>query len=374
MNRSVLFISLLVFLTLGYACNPTKKQTTKTTTSKLDYARFLKIIKHEKYTEVQIINPDNGKIDLKMALGRNVHQMQLAADLVPIQTPIKSIITLNGTDIGMLAKLKNISVIRGVSSAAYVYNPELKKGLSKGKVVEIGDFNQMNPEKVFEVASVITYSGFGKAPANEDKLRQLGVVCIPMYDWREIHPLGKAEWIKLLACLSEREDVAQNYLDKVNKNYFELLKSTKKFKQKEMVLSGSLIGDTWFMPAAQSFNARMFEQAGCNYVGKSKNGTGSASFTFEEVYRQFKDAEIWINPMFSCKSELLSTNPKYSYFSALQKQDVYCYSHNMNYFWEYSAIEPDKVLSDLIQIFHASELDKAGITKKKLYFYRKIRE
>jgi hypothetical protein len=41
----------------------------------------------------------------------------------------------------------------------------------------------------------------------------------------------------------------------------------------------------------------------------------------------------------------------------------------MNCFWENSAVEPDRVLSDLIQIFHHGEM-KA----KPLHFYRKLTE
>jgi hypothetical protein len=41
----------------------------------------------------------------------------------------------------------------------------------------------------------------------------------------------------------------------------------------------------------------------------------------------------------------------------------------MNYFWENSAVEPDCVLSDLIQIFHKGE-----VKAESLHFYRKLTE
>jgi hypothetical protein len=37
----------------------------------------------------------------------------------------------------------------------------------------------------------------------------------------------------------------------------------------------------------------------------------------------------------------------------------------MNKYWELAAIEPDKVLSDFIQIFYSKG-------KEKLYFYQKV--
>lgn len=362
---------ILVMLCSMYACTPKKKAQTKLNDT---YAQYFRVIKHQDHTEIQILNPDTGKADKRLALASNIQNLQLDRDVIPIQTPLQSIITLNGTDIGMLAKLKCIDLIKGVSNATYVYNAQLKKALKQGKVAEFGDFNQMNPEKILAISSVITYSGFGTPPANEDKLRQLGVVCIPMYDWREKHPLGKTEWIKLLGHLMGKEKQADTYLKKTVKLYKEQLLIAKRCKTRPVVLSGALIGDTWFMPAGQSFNALLFKQAGCQYVAQAHAGTGSAEFSFEEVYSRFKNADIWINPMFSSEKQLLGGNSKYAYFKAFQKKQVYCYSHNMNNFWENSAIEPHKVLSDLIQIFHASEVGKSGIPKKKLYFYRKIQE
>ena len=249
----------------------------------------------------------------------------------------------------------------------YIYSPTVKKGFGSGKVQEVPDFSQMNPERVFAVSKLISYSGFGTPPANEDKLLKLGVVCIPNYDWREIHPLGKAEWIKLFGLLFGKEQEAEAYFKKVEKEYLELEKTAAKLEQNPQVISGQMIGDQWYMPGADSYNAYLFRKAKCDYVGRKKEGTGSNAYTLEEVLKNFQGAEFWINPGFKSKSEMLTANEKYKYLEAFQNDRVYCYSHNINYFWERSAIEPQKVLSDMIQIFHPGET-----SPQKLYFYKKI--
>lgn len=361
------FFTFLLLVFLLVSCS--EKKTAPLKKNETSYAQHFRILKHKDYKEIQLLDPETGEIERKYALAKNPKTLHLAPDLIQIQIPIQSIVSLNGTDVGMLAKIACAKKITGVSSISYIYNKEVIKQFKKGKVKEFQNFNLLNPEKVLELASVVTYSGFGETPAQEKKLLQLGVFCIPMYDWRETHPLGKAEWLKVLAALFDREDEAQSYLDEVSERYLALEKQAKKFKTKPQVLSGSLIGDVWYMPAGASFNSYLFKQAACDYAGKNTEGTGSASFTFEQVFQQFRNSEIWINPMFSNRHELLAANPKYAYFSAFKNDAVYCYSHNMNFFWENSAIEPDKVLSDLIQIFHPNETPK-----KKLYFYRKISE
>jgi iron complex transport system substrate-binding protein len=360
-------LSLSLFLLLLFT-NCTQKKNYKTVDSKLSYASLLSIIKYDHYTEVQLINPDNNSIHKKYGLSNQIKNIPPNQGLIPIKIPISSIITLAGTDIGMLAKLNCSHNIKGITNPKYVYNQTVRQKAQKGLITSFSDINQLNPEKVLPIANIITYSGFGTPIAQEEKLNKLGINCIPVYDWRENHPLGKAEWIKLYGLLFNKEKEASNYFLEVEKAYKKLKKQVVTIKSKPNVLSGSMIGDTWFMPAAQSFNANLIADAKGDFVGKSKKGTGSSSFTLEEVFVKFRSAQIWINPMFDRKSTLLQANQKYQYFDAFKQNEIYCYSHKMNYFWENSAIEPHKVLSDLIQIFH-----KGQIPKKKLYFYKKIK-
>ncbi|MFN5415656.1 MAG: ABC transporter substrate-binding protein [Flavobacteriia bacterium] len=331
------------------------------------YAKYFNIIDHKIFVELQIINPDSKQIEKKYALLKNGVQVKLSGDYIPIQVPIQSIITLNGTDIGMLDKLGLSHKISAVSNIQYVYNQTVKRSFKAGKVKNVNDFSQMNPEEVAKLGKVISYSGFGTPPTNEDKLNKLGVICIPNYDWREIHPLGKAEWIKVFACLFDSQDKSEKYFKKIAKEFIKLEKSAKKIKSKPTLISGCMIGDYWYMPSGNSYNSYLFDKAKSSYVGKDKLGTGSQTYTMEEVLKNYQQTEFWVNPGFKSKKELLLANEKYKYLKAFKTNNIYCYSHNMNHFWEMSAVEPQKVLSDLIQILHPNET-----SKKNLYFYKKI--
>ncbi|MCE3296176.1 MAG: hypothetical protein K0R65_1890 [Crocinitomicaceae bacterium] len=361
------FFSFSCALLVLFSCNTQQKSTEKIDYG-TKYAKNFNIIEQNGYTEIVILNPDTKVVEKRYALVSK-NNPRLDKELVQIQIPAPSIIALGGTDIGMLDMIGLADKIKGVGNMKYIHSPVVKKGYKAGKVAEVPDFSQMNPERVVAVSKLISYSGFGTPPANEDKLAKLGVICIPNYDWREIHPLGKAEWIKLFGLLFGKEKEAQAYFSKIEKEYLALEKSGAKLTQKPTVISGQMIGDQWFMPGADSYNAYLFDKAKCDYVGKEKKGTGSYAYTLEEVIRNYQDAGIWVNPGFKSKAEMLLSNEKYKYFKAFESGEIYCYSHNINYFWERSAIEPQKVLSDLVQIFHAGE-----ISPKKLYFYKKISE
>ncbi|MGV3632441.1 MAG: ABC transporter substrate-binding protein [Bacteroidota bacterium] len=354
-------------LVVLFSCDSGQKST-KNIDYGTKYAKNFNIIEQKDYTEIVILNPDTKVVEKRYALVTKANP-RLDHGLVQIQVPVPSVIALGGTDVGMMDMLKMADKIRGVGNMKYIYSPGVKQNFKQGKVAEVPDFSQMNPERVMTVSRLISYSGFGTPPANEDKLARLGVVCIPNYDWREIHPLGKAEWIKLFGLLFGEEERAREYFSTIEKEYLALEKSTGKFKTKPQVISGQMIGDQWYMPGADSYNAYLFDKAKSAYVGRRKKGTGSNAYTLEEVIQNYQDAEIWINPGFKSKGEMLLSNEKYKYFKAFETGRIYCYSHNINYFWERSAVEPQKVLSDMIQIFHAGETSPG-----KLYFYKKISE
>lgn len=364
------YFLIFLFFLLFFSCTSVKKKDSKVNFSKeIKHSNYLSIVKKKNYSLVIITNPDNENDTKKYALANDISNLKLQKNIIPIKTPLKSIVCLTGTDIGMLDKINSSDKIVGVTDIKYVYNEKVLLNSKKGKVLSVQDLSQFNPENLIGKTNVITYSGFGKSPANEDKLAKLGILCIPIYDWRETSALGKAEWIKLYGFLFEKEKNAYNYFEKLEKKYFKLIEVAKKYKSTKTVLSGSIIGDSWYMPAGESYNANLFRDANCTYVNAHSSGTGSSAYSFEKVLKENQHSDIWINPGFNSYNELFKANERYSYFSAYKNEKIYCYSHNMNFFWENAAIEPEKVLADLIQIFHSDPK-----TTKNLYFYKKIKK
>ncbi len=337
--------------------------------SPIQYANNFKLIAKSNYTELQVIDPDKGKIERKYALLSATQSPVLALDVLPIQIPIKGLISLSATPIGMLHKLHAIATVKGITHRKYVWNPTLLRNIAANRVGEFENIAQLNPEKVLKTgANVLVFDGFGSYPMVEDKLKKLGVVCLPNYDWRENDPLGKAEWIKLYGVLTGNEKMANRYFAKVSKEYNALKKQAVKQPKKRSVIAGCLIGDLWYMPAGNSYAANIFRDAQFDYQEKNSKGTGSVSFSLEHCLNVHKNAYVWIDPGVSSLQALVRLNPKYRFFQAFKTKNIYCYSHNANYFWENSACEPHHLLSDFI------EIRKGAASTKKLYFYRKLLE
>jgi iron complex transport system substrate-binding protein len=350
---------------IGCAQKRPSKSTIQKRENLISYAQTLEIFEDSNSIKVHIINPENKHV-YKLYLARDTKN--IPAEYTYIKTPVNSIIALSGTHIGMLSKIDEISKIVGVSDKKYIYNPDLLARIANGKTTNYGGEAAIPFESIVKTkAELLVFSGFGQDFPQSEQLLKLGTVCIPNFDWKENHPLGKAEWIKFFGYLTGKEEQATAYFNKVEKEYNALKQSAKTAKESPTLFSGNLTGDIWFTPAGESFNALLFKDANANYVYGHTKGTGSLELSMEKVLAENIETEFWLNPGYSCTEDVVKINPKMSYFKAVKKKQIYCYSPNMNKFWELSAIEPQHVLSDLIRILHRDIK-----SMEPLYFYTNI--
>lgn len=325
---------------------------------KLDYAKNFRLFEKNNRFKVEIINPDNNSVEEVFYFGSKKSDIKI---------PSGNLVSLSSTTNGMLVKLRALDGLTGVSSINYVFSPEIKKRFNSGDIVEFGDEASYSPENLIKhEVKMVLYSGFGKEFPNNDKLKQFGITTIPVYDWRETHPLGKAEWIKFLGLITGKYEEALRYFENVKEEYLSLTKLTKNILKEPKVISGNLYGDSWNAPGGGSYMARIFKDAGADYRYKDNNQTGSIQYSLETILTDNNNTEFWFNPGFSKKSEILKVNENLRLLPPFEN-NTYCYSGNMSLYWEFSAIEPHKVLSDLIAILHPEILPA-----EKLYFYKKI--
>ncbi len=269
-----------------------------------------------------------------------------------IHLPVEHIAALSQTSVGMLSKLNALKTITGISKIDYVYSPELKKRYKAKEISEFGDETNVPIEKIVKSKTkLIIYSGFGSEFDGEGKLKKLGIQSIPNYEWRETHPLGRAEWIKFLGILIGKPNEANAIFKEIKSNYEDLRWKIRNLKDNPSVISGNFYSDQWTAPAGNSYMAILFQDAGAKYVYESSKGTGSVFLPIEKVVFDNRKTKFWINPGISSKGMLSEMNPKAKFIGAYD-HGIYCYSHEMNQFWEMSAIEPDFLLADFIHIFH----------------------
>ncbi len=345
--KYILFLSLFVLL----SCNTenTSKTAYKSGNQHISTLFDLEEQENKQYL-LKIFDPNSGDVEREIKIDGSI--------------PHK-VICLSMTSLGMFVALDQREQIIGIPEVKYIYDAEVRNSFDKGHVKSFPDESSIGAETIIESgADIVLYSGFGTDFPNAEKLERLGIQTIPIYDWRENNPLGKAEWIKIIGALCGKSDDANTYFDTVVTEYNTLKQKAETATEKPKILSGNLIGDTWWAPSGESYVAQLIKDAKGEYIYSTTKGTGSISLTMEDILNA-PETDYWINPGFETKKDILANTPLANRIPSYNS--IYCYSKKMNLFWEKSAIEPQHVLEDLIRIFHP-ELLKDG----NFYFYSKI--
>ncbi|RYF46708.1 MAG: ABC transporter substrate-binding protein, partial [Cytophagaceae bacterium] len=209
-----------------------------------------------------------------------------------------------------------------------------------------------------------------------EQLSDAGVPVLINSEWVETTPLGRAEWVKLMAALTNKETLVNKKFAEVEKEYNRLSALTRTVAMKPSILSGMNSKDAWFVPDGDSYMTRFFLDAGGRYHWSDRKATGSLPLNFETVYPVALDADIWLNVGISdvnSKQDILAKDARYADFKAFKLGQVFNYgkrinSRGSNDFWESGAVNPHLVLADLIKIVHPDLLPK-----HELVYYKQLK-
>lgn len=279
-----------------------------------------------------------------------------------------SIATNASTHVGMMVSLNVRANVGAVSLGRYLYDPALKTQFNEGKLMEIGSANI--PFEALSKQKITLWVSAGMEaldPANAQRFKSLSILWVPNYDWREEHPLGKAEWLLFFGALTNRFDEAVRQFKAICVRYKTYQEKYPRGNQCAKVLVGNFAGDFWYSPLQNSYQAQFLSSADFCTFSMHYKGTGSMAVGTERIYKEAEGCELWLNPGFPSKTEILSAFPNAKKLKPFRQGKVYCYSHDLNKFWEQSALKPDLVLRDLIRIKNKTKTDSS------LYFYREVK-
>ncbi len=280
-----------------------------------------------------------------------------------INIPVENIVVTSTTHIPSLETLGVENTLKGFPTVGYISSPKTRALIDAGKIQELGTNQDINTELLLEIQPdvVVGFSVNGNNKAY-DLIRKNGIPVVFNSDWTEQNPLGKAEWIKFFGALYNKLPEATTAFEKVENSYLAAKKLAETADNKPRVLSGAMYRDKWYLPFGDSWQGHFIEDAGGEYIYGKTFGNGSIALSFEKVFADGKDADIWIAPgNFVSYSQLLNSSEHYKQFKAFQNKKTYNYAGVVGksggvLYYEFAPNRPDLVLKDLIKIFHPNLL------------------
>lgn len=293
--------------------------------------------------------------------------VQVASSVEVIDVRSLKLATNAATHVGMLVELNARTHIGAVSLGKYLHDSQLKHEFEAKNIIELGGGEIPFESLVQKQIGLWVSNGMGPIDvATQNRFKALKMSWVPNYDWREAHPLGKAEWILFFGALTNRFDEAMEIYKGICERYNNIAKCPKG-NSCEKILLGNFAGDFWYSPLQNSFQAKFLSEVDFCTFSMNQPGTGSMAVGAERIFKEAQSCKIWLNPGFSTKQGILNAFPKANVLWPFNRGKIFCYSYDINKFWEQSATKPDVVLRDLLSI-------KQGVTNEsKLYFYREVK-
>ena len=373
--KKLLFVCLSITCAL-FSCenysDGTKQVSDVETGNLMKYTSYIDVVGYKSGYYVNISNPWNSNSLGDFYLYPD--SLELPTELknkAVIRTPVQSVIAYSSTQWSVFLEIGEISRVKGILESNYTDNLEIKRLLAEKKIEDVGIETSLKTEIVINLKpDVILYTPYSTVPKTE--IGELtGAVMFPFADYLENHPLGRAEWLKVIGFLTCREKDTEKWFDDIVTRYESLKKLCQNVGKRPTVFSDLPFEGQWYLPGGSSYIAQIFHDAGADYIWQDNNSTASLPVDAETVLSKARDADFWrvmnsTDHKFTYKG-LAAENELYTYFKAYKDRHIIVCDIRKSGYFEKSEYEPDLLLKDFVLAFHPEVLENEVYTPK--YFY-----
>ena len=341
----------------------------------LHYSSNLSLIDYEDYIVAQLRNPwDTTKIlhtyvlvDKKQPLPQELPQGTL------VRTPLSKAVIYSSVHCSLLKDLGALNSIGGVCDLKYIKLPEIEEGCRNGIITDVGDGMNPNIERIIDLhPDAILLSPFENS-GGYGRVEKLNVPIIECADYMETSSLGRAEWMRFYGLLFGKKTEADAMFASIERNYKDLQELVKPISFAPSVMCDLKTSSTWYTPGGNSTIARLYADAGANYIFREDTHSGSLPYPFEVIFEKGQQTDFWLirynQPIDKTYKELEKEFAPYAGFRAFKERNIYGCNTNRVPFYEETPFHPDWLLKDLIKIFHPSLLEGY-----ELRYYKKLSE
>ena len=294
--------------------------------------------------------------------------VSLGSYFVP-QSGFNSVICFSSTQWSVFLGLDEVARVKGLLEGRYVHDQRMKDLLLEGKVRDVGTETAKNMELMIQLhPDVILYSPY--FDGNQDPLKVTGAMLFPFADYLENTPLGRAEWIRVVGMMAGRRDEADAWFDTIEARYNALKDRCADVVTRPTVFSDLPFNGQWYVAGGQSYIAKLFADAGADYIWKDDLSTASFPLDSETILAKARHADFWrvtntaSLPM--TYESLKRENALFSLFDAYKNQQILVCDIQETGYFEKSQIEPDVLLADFIAAFHPEKMSSGY---QPVYYY-----
>ena len=341
----------------------------------LKYAENLTLIQGDGYTEARLRNPWDTTSILRtyILVDKDKEVPNHLPEGTLVRTPLSKALVYTATHCNLIHELGAVKSIGGICEIQYIKVPEIVEGCANGTIVNAGEGTNPDIEKIIDLHPDALLLSPYENSGGHGQVEKLKIPIIECADYMETSALGSAEWIRFYGLLFGREALADSIFAEVEKNYNDLKALATAQQARPRLMCEVKSGSAWYVSGGRSTTGKLYADAGADYIFASYPNAGGVPLSFETVFDKAQDADVWLmkynHPKDKTYQSLQEDYAPYANFKAFKDKNIYHCNTAYRPYYEDFPFHPDRVLKDLIKIFHPSLLPE-----HELKYFSKLAE
>lgn len=279
---------------------------------------------------------------------------------------VDSVVPTSTSMLHFFTLLQKEDVVTGFPGTRYISSPSLRKKVESGLIEDLGDSFSLESLILLAPDLILTQGEYSVSATGLERYQKLVDKNFAFLEFKENHPLARAEWVVVLAALLGEIDRGISVFKNIRDNYQKTQTAVEKSSQTRKVLVGAFYQGRWFSPAPGSDFLQLLKDAGAEMIGPaSKMGVN-----FEDVLLNSKQADLWL-PQASWQSleQARSIDERHlMIFDKFKDSQIFALKKRSQglEFWEKGVARPDLVLRDLAQVL-------GHLPRNELVFYTPLK-
>ncbi len=253
-----------------------------------------------------------------------------------VYTPVERVVLMSATHVALVERLREHApwildrVVGIMWGRGYEwYFEDVAERLSRGVIRDVGPDYSPNFEELValkpDLVIIYTFPG-SDLPQRLDELK---IPYVVNNEYLETSPLGRFEWIKLIATFFDLDEEAYRIFAEVERKVGVVVDDVRRSGFDAPLVCWLMVyRGTVYVAGGESFPANALRMLGARYAFSDIKSTGSVTVNIEEVLSRCRDADVVVYPtsFVSSLSDILSEAPELKEIRAFKEGMVYAYS------------------------------------------------
>ena len=268
----------------------------------------------------------------------------------------KGFVTTSTTHVHLIQAGAGLEGWKGCTSLSYLRDSVALKWAESTSVLDLQGDGGWNAELVAKAGP----GWIAVSPSHD--LQERGWPLVPVTEYLEPSPLGRAEWMIPLAWMAGDSAAGAHAFFEVDSAYASLKSALPRSGMR--VFTGSVADGLWHAPGNDSFVAQWIRDAGGEYALPETNAEQNVQLSMESMLELANQTDAWVvvtfDPDTFTVNDLVSKDPRHESLMEAAGEVWACNTAKVDYFGEL-VCHPEWILEDLSQLMAGNDHGPHGV-------------